>query len=51
VVRAHRAGLQVVAWTVNDPELAVELARLGVDVLISDRPAMLRERLSGLSNR
>ena len=51
VVRAHHAGLEVVAWTVNDPEQAVELARLGVDVLISDRTAMVRERLSGLSNR
>ncbi|HWW53317.1 MAG TPA: glycerophosphodiester phosphodiesterase [Acidimicrobiales bacterium] len=49
VGRAHRAGLHVGAWTVNDPERAIELARLGVDVLITDHPANLRVHLSGLS--
>ncbi len=36
--RAHR----VVAWTVNDPDAMAELARLGVDGLISDFPERLR---------
>lgn len=36
VRRWHEAGLGVNVWTVNDPERARALARLGVDGLISD---------------
>lgn len=39
------ADLRLAAWTVNDPERAVELARLGVDLLIGDDPVMLRQAL------
>jgi glycerophosphoryl diester phosphodiesterase len=42
VVEAHQRGLQVLAWTVNDPDAMAELARLGVDGLISDFPERLR---------
>ena len=35
---AHDAGVSVVAWTINEPGRAVELAALGVDVIISDVP-------------
>lgn len=40
VVAAHGAGLQVVAWTVDDPDRMEELAALSVDVLVTDRPAL-----------
>jgi len=37
---AHDRGLQIVVWTVNDPERMAELAGWGVDVLVTDRPAL-----------
>lgn len=40
VVRAHqRRGHQVYVWTVNEPDDVKRCADLGVDVIISDRPA------------
>lgn len=36
VDRAHAAGLAVLAWTVNDPARARELAAWGVDTVITD---------------
>ena len=51
VAAARQAELLVVAWTVNNPERAVELAQLGVGVLITDDPAGLRAPLSDLSER
>jgi len=45
VMRAHRAGLEIWAWTVNDTARMAELAAAGVDALITDRPwAALAER-------
>jgi glycerophosphoryl diester phosphodiesterase len=38
VERAHRAGLMVNVWTVNDEAEARDLARIGVDSIITDRP-------------
>jgi glycerophosphoryl diester phosphodiesterase len=38
-------GRRVNTWTVNEPARAVELARLGVDCLISDNPGLLIESL------
>ena len=35
---AHEAGLEVIPWTVNDPELMSRLITLGVDGIITDRP-------------
>lgn len=35
----HRRGLLVNVWTVNDPREAIDLARIGVDGLITDDPA------------
>jgi glycerophosphoryl diester phosphodiesterase len=39
------AGLRLHVWTVNDPARALELARLGVEALISDNPGQLRAAL------
>ena len=35
----HRRRARLNVWTVNDPNEAVELARLGVDAIITDDPA------------
>ena len=41
-----RAGYQVVTWTVNDKPRMLELLKLGVDGIISDRPDLLREAVA-----
>jgi glycerophosphoryl diester phosphodiesterase len=41
VERAHRAGLAVVAWTVNETAEMRRLAALGVDGVMTDRPDRL----------
>ncbi len=38
---AHRLGLKVVVWTVNDPGLVVEMFRRNVDGIASDYPDMV----------
>jgi glycerophosphoryl diester phosphodiesterase len=42
VAEAHKDGLQVIVWTVNDPQEIAGLIELGVDGIISDRPDLLR---------
>ena len=42
---AHARGLQVHVWTVDSPEDSGALLDLGVDGIMTDRPAMLRELL------
>lgn len=43
--RLKGAGLQVVVWTVNDPQLAKAIADGGADGIITDDPAMIRAAL------
>ncbi len=41
----HEAGKDIYVWTVNDPLQMSAMASMGVDGLITDRPAMAREVL------
>lgn len=41
----RKAGLRLHVWTVNEPARALELAALGIEVLISDNPGRLRAAL------
>jgi glycerophosphoryl diester phosphodiesterase len=41
VAKAHEAGLQVVTWTINDPEQMRRLVGTGVDGIMSDYPDRL----------
>src|SRR4051794_25089878 len=45
VAAAHARGLQVHVWTVDTPEETETMLDLGVDGIMTDRPAMLRETL------
>lgn len=46
IARLKKAGMLVNVWTVNHPVRADELARLGVDALISDVPGKILAALS-----
>lgn len=39
------AGLELIVWTVNDPDVARSMVELGVAGITTDRPAWLREQL------
>ena len=41
------AGLGCYVWTVNEPALMDRLVSWGVNGIITDRPALLRARLTG----
>ncbi len=48
---AHRLGIRVVAWTVNDEKWVLELAGRGVDGIASDYPDMVVKVRSSLLGR
>ncbi|CAA9312721.1 MAG: Glycerophosphoryl diester phosphodiesterase [uncultured Gemmatimonadaceae bacterium] len=45
----HAAGGRVVAWTANDPGAVASLARLGVDAICTDVPAVARAAAGGVA--
>ncbi|WP_280154759.1 glycerophosphodiester phosphodiesterase [Piscinibacter sp. XHJ-5] len=45
VGEAHTLGLQVLAWTVNEPRQIARMLDLGVDGIVSDRPDLVREEM------
>ena len=47
VARAHRSGLPVHVWTIDDPAEMDRLLELGVDGIMTDRPEVLRSVLEG----
>lgn len=49
VARAHAAGHEVHAWTVDEPADVELCALLGVDAIITNRPLTVREHLIRLS--
>ena len=48
IAGAHAHGVKVNAWTVDHPERARELARAGVDGIITNRPDVVRQTLAAL---
>ncbi|ABL78565.1 glycerophosphodiester phosphodiesterase [Thermofilum pendens] len=45
VERIKKRGFKVITWTVDDPEVAERLYRLGIDGVITDDPCLLARRL------
>ncbi len=45
---AHRSGLAVHVWTVDDVNTIEELVAIGCDGIISDRPSLLQSKLDDL---
>lgn len=48
---AKAAGQKLYVWTVDDPEEAIRLVKLGVDGITTNRPGWLREQLRNRNRR
>lgn len=46
MTHARKNGYHVTTWTVNDPEEARSLRDLGVEIIITDKPDVIREALA-----
>jgi len=46
VQQSHKAGKQVLVWTVNDPVTMSRMMSLGVDGIITDEPELARQVLA-----
>ena len=44
IAEAHRLGMVVIPWTVNEPDVFDQLVALGVDGVITDRPDIFKNR-------
>ena len=49
VTTAHKRGIQVHVWTIDDRDEMARLLGLGVDGIMTDRPAILKELLQSRS--
>ena len=45
IKQVRKAGLGFFVWTVNEPEIAHRMVRLGVDGITTDRPKWLKDRI------
>jgi glycerophosphoryl diester phosphodiesterase len=45
VAAVAEAGLDFVTWTIDDPQIALDLVKLGVTAITTDRPKAIREAL------
>lgn len=43
---AHKAGIQVQVWTINEADEMARLLDMGVDAIMTDRPGLLRQVLA-----
>lgn len=50
VAEAHRQGIEVHAWTVNEPTAMRHLLSLGVDAIVTDRPDRLHRLLATIGS-
>ena len=48
IFQAHNHHIQLYPWTINEPEMMVEYANMGVDGIITDFPNMAVEILDAL---
>lgn len=51
LAEAHKQGLKVIPWTVNDASIMRKLIKLGVDGLITDFPNLGVKALAGMQGR